>query len=173
MKFHISRQTLYLLIISLVLLIFVLLFAFLLLVPKGKEYRIERLEMKKYKVEKMQYQQFHDETFEKLKKLQSDNKRVITAYENMFDAERFVKLNKEHFESLKLKPLARVADEDDFVVYEVNTTSKIDSPQSFYNFLDAVNKSEWIVGVNFPIHFERDDKYIRSSFTMKVFNVAK
>jgi len=170
MKFHISRQSLYLLILSLVLLLFVLLFAFIFLIPKGKEYRIERLEMKKYRVEKMQYQQYHDETFEKLKRLQSDHKRVITAYDAMFNAKRFVKLNKDYFVSLLLKPLERIADEDDFIVYEVNTTSRIDSPQSFYNFLDGINKSEWIVEVNFPIHFERDDKYIRSSFTMHVYN---
>lgn len=173
MKFHISRQSLYLLLLSLVLLIFVLLFAFLILIPKGKEYRVERLEMKKYRIEQMQYQQYHDETFKKLKGLQSEHKRVITAYQSIFDAERFVKLNKGYFESLQLKPLARLADEDEFIVYEVNATSRIDSPQSFYNFLDAVNKSEWIVGVNFPIHFERDEKFIRSSFTMKVFNVTK
>jgi hypothetical protein len=52
----------------------------------------------------------------------------------------------------------------------VNATSKITSPRSFYTFLEEVSKGEWIIRVNFPIHFERDGDKIRSSFTMRVYN---
>jgi hypothetical protein len=55
-----------------------------------------------------------------------------------------------------------------FKVYEVNATTKITSPQTFYQFLEKINKSDWIIGVDFPIHFERDGDKIKSSFTMKV-----
>jgi hypothetical protein len=53
------------------------------------------------------------------------------------------------------------------------TTSQINSPKSFYDFLDAVNKSDWIISVNFPISFKREAEMIRSSFTMKVYAVAE
>jgi hypothetical protein len=56
-----------------------------------------------------------------------------------------------------------------FTIYEVNTTSKINSPKVFYNFLDSINKSDWIIGVNFPINFKREADMIRSSFTMRVY----
>ena len=59
---------------------------------------------------------------------------------------------------------------DDFITYEVNTTSKINSPKSFYDFLEALNKSDWIVGVEFPITFIREDKLIKSSFKMNVYS---
>lgn len=173
MNFRISRQSIYLLAISLVLLIAVLLFSFLVLIPKGKEYRIVRLEEKKHVFSLMQYQQWYDETYEKLKNLQSKNKRIITAFDNSFNANRFVKMNQHNFESLQLTRVERTKDEEPFAVYEVNASSKIDSPQSFYGFLEEINKSDWIVGVNFPIHFERDENLIFSSFTMKVYAVTE
>ncbi len=172
MKFHISRQTLYALLLAFVLLIVVLVFSFGFLIPEGKEYRTLRLEKKKHTQEMMQYQQWHDETFAKLKTLQSENKQVITAFENSFDPKRFIKNNSGFFELLKLSKVELVETEGSFSVYEVNTTSKIDSPQSFYGFLESVNKSDWIVAVNFPIHFVRDNNLIRSSFTMKVHELA-
>lgn len=173
MKLRISRQSLYILLVSFVLLVAVLLFSFLVLIPKGKEYRIMRLEEKKHAQVLMQYQQWHDETYENLKNLQAGNKRIITAFDNSFNAERFIKMNGHHFESLQLTKLERTQDEEPFAVYEVNASSKIDSPQSFYAFLEEINKSDWIVGVNFPINFEREDTLILSSFRMKVYSITE
>ena len=73
-----------------------------------------------------------------------------------------------YFSSLTLSKLSKVGDEDEFISYEVNTTSEISSPKSFYDFLDAVNKSDWVIAIEFPINFKRDGEMIKSSFTMKV-----
>ncbi len=172
MKLRINRQSIYLFSIAFILLIMVLLFSFLVLVPAGKEYRVDRMEKKKVAAELRQHQTWHDETYEKLKKLQATHKRAIMAYESSFDAERFVKINRSYFEDLTLSRLVPKPNENGFALYEVNATSKIDSPQSFYAFLEGMNKGDWIIGVNFPIHFERHDKLILSSFTMKVYGLA-
>ncbi len=169
MKNSISRQHIYLGIVSLFLLIFVLVFSFGVLIPEGKEYRVKRIELKKMSKELREYQNFHDETFETLKNLQSKNRRVITAFDSIFNPSRFEKQNKNYFSSLSVSELTLTGSEDGFALYEVNTTSQISSPSSFYNFLDSVNKSDWIIAVNFPIHFKRDGELIRSSFTMKVY----
>jgi hypothetical protein len=159
------------LIIALFLLIFVFLFAFLFLIPKGKEYRVERLAMRKELSIKRQHQRWYDDTYAKLKQLRSKNKHIIEAYDNEFNAKRFVKFCKNNFESLTLsRELPIDNNSSEFSVYEVNATSKIDSPQNFYTFIDQVNKSDWIVRVNFPIHFEREGNLIRSSFSMQVYS---
>lgn len=173
MKINISRQAIYLLVISIVLLIFVLLFSFLVLIPNGKEYRKQRVHLNQKRFEIRKLQELNNLTLEKLKELQAQNGSVITAFENSFNPVRFEKLYRIYFTSLKLSEDKKLVDEDEFAVYEVNTTSKIDSPQSFYNFLDALNKSDWVIEVNFPIDFKRDAKMIRSSFTMKVYNSLK
>ena len=169
MKINISRQHIYLLSILTFFLIFVLLFSFALLIPKGKEYRENRIEFKKEAKELRKYQNFHNEVEEKLKKLQGENRRVMTAFDATFDPYRFQKQHRNYFSTLTISELSEVSDDDEFIAYEVNTTSEISSPKSFYEFLDAVNKSDWIISVEFPINFKRDGEMIKSSFTMKVF----
>ena len=169
MKISISRHHIYILLLSVFLFLFVLIFSFGLLIPEGKNYRIKRVELKKAQQEYDKYKNFHDETFDTLKNLQSKNRTIITAFDRIFSPTRFEKQYKNAFSSLKLSRVSRVADEDGFSVYEVNTTSHIASPTNFYDFLDALNKSDWIIGVNFPIKFIRDGEMIKSSFTMKVY----
>jgi len=172
-KINISRQNLYLLAASVFLLIFVLVFSFAVLIPEGKNYRIKRTELKKMNIELRQLERYSDETRDILKKLQSDNRHIVTAFETVFDPDRFEKQYKSYFISLKLTKKAKIGIEDGFTVYEVNTTSHISSPKSFYDFLDAINKSDWIIGVNFPINFKRDGDILSSSFTMKAYSNKK
>jgi len=173
MKINITKQSLYLLFFSIILLLFVLIFSFLVLIPEGKNYREQRGVLNKEAMELRRYEEFTDKTLDKLKQLQSDNAHIITSFDNSFNPARFKKLFRNYFISLELLEQKQLADEDEFSVYEVNTTSSINSPQSFYNFLDAINKSDWIIGVNFPIEFKRDHELISSSFTMRVYRSKK
>ena len=173
MKINISRQSIYLLSLSLVLLVFVLLFSFLVLIPEGKSYRAQKIELKKENVKLQKYQNYHDETLEILKELQSKNRHIITAFDTAFNPKRFEKQHMSYFKSLNLAKQTDGVVDEEFIIYEVNTTSAINSPKSFYEFLDAVNKSDWIVGINFPINFKREDEMIHSSFTMKVYGLSK
>ena len=173
MKINISRQNIYLLSLSVFLLIFVFLFSFLVLIPEGKEYRKHRGELKQESRDLRKYQNFHDETLDHLKELQSDNKHIIIAFDNSFNREKFAKLYTNHFSSLEISQLLKINDNAQFNIYEVNTTSEINSPKSFYDFLEAVNKSDWIISVDFPINFKRDGELITSSFKMRVHTVNK
>jgi len=173
-KLYLSRQTLYMLIIALILLILVFVFAFLFLIPKGKEYRTERIIMKKELALQRKHKEYNDETYAHLQDLRTKHKHIIEAYDNSFDPERFIKMNKDCFESLTLTKQKNIENNaSEFSIYEVNASSKIDSPQNFYTFIDQVNKSNSIVKVNFPIHFEREGDLIRSSFTMRVYCADK
>ncbi|MDF1874999.1 hypothetical protein JHD48_04545 [Sulfurimonas sp. SAG-AH-194-I05] len=169
MKFEISRQNIYLLALSLFLLIFVFVFSFSLLIPEGKEYRSKRTALKKESKELRNYENFRDEVAQTLSDLRAKNKNIIVAFDKNFDPSRFLKVNKNYFKTLTIQPKVLLENEEKFIVYEINTTSQINSPKSFYDFLDSVNKSDWIISVNFPINFKRERNVIRSSFTMKVY----
>ena len=169
MKSSISRQHIYLMVFSLVLFIFVIIFSFAVLIPEGKEYRMKRVELKKASKELREYEYFYEETLDTYKSLQAKNRTIISAFDATFNPYRFEKQHKKYFSELIVSELNATALDNDFVVYEVNTTSQINSPKNFYDFLDAVNKSDWIIGVNFPINFKRDGELILSSFTMKVY----
>jgi hypothetical protein len=173
MKINISRQSMYLLILSIFLLIFVLVFAFALLIPEGKEYRNKRVNLKKENKVLRKYNNFRTDVSEKLADLKTKNRNIITALNRKFDLDRFEKQHKDYFNSLKVSSKIAVENMNGFSEYEVKTISKINSPKSFYNFLDAINKSDWIISINFPIHFKRENEIIISSFTMKVYEVQK
>jgi len=173
MKIKITKQSLYLLFFSIILLLFVLIFSFLVLIPEGKNYREQRSALNKEAMELRRYEEFADKTLQKLKELQSENTHIITSFDNAFNSTRFQKQFRSYFTSLELSKQEPLDDEDEFSVYEVNTTSSINSPQSFYNFLDAINKADWIIGVDFPIEFKRDHELISSSFTMRVYRSKK
>ena len=172
-KIEISRQNIYITILSLLLLIFVLIFSFSLLIPQGKEYRIKRAEIKKINKEVHKFENFHFETLALLKNMQGENRNTITALKTQFSKERFLKQHKEFFNSLTLSKRAKVDNEGEFIVYDVNTSSQMNSPKSFYDFLDAINKSDWMIGVNFPIVFKRDGEMIHSTFSMKIYSDPK
>ncbi len=159
----------YILSLAVVFLLIVFVFAFAVLIPSGKEYRIKRMEAKKisYQVDTIQAE--YDKVHETLKTLQAENRHVIGAYKTIFNPERFKKMYSSHFESFTLSELSAHSQDGEFAVYEVNTSSLIQSPQGFYDFLDGVNKSDNIIGVNFPIAFKRDGNLIKSSFTMHVY----
>ena len=173
MKINISRQNIYALVVSLFLLTFVLLFSFLLLIPEGQKYRIQRTKLKIIAKEVQKLKDFNIETLELLKELQGDNRHIITALGSKFSKEKFYKQHAKYFSSLDIQKQVQSANEGKFITYDINTTSKINSPKSFYGFLDALNKSDWVIGINFPIEFKREGEMIRSSFSMKVYNNPK
>jgi len=169
MKINISRHYIYLISLSLVFFIFVIFFAFAILIPEGKEYREKRAKYNKEFKELRKYQDFNDETTNVLKELKGEHRHTINAFGTIFDIKRFEKQYKEHFTSLHIEKLEDADIEEEFALYEVKTRSKITTPTNFYTFLDALAKSDWIIGVNFPIEFKREGEFINSSFTMKVY----
>ena len=159
----------YILTLAIIFLIIVFIFAFAFLIPSGKAYRVARLETKKISYQVDVIQNKYDQVYDDLKTLQADNRHVITAYKSIFNPTRFKKMYAPHFKSFTLSELSAHSKDGEFAVYEVNTSSLIESPQGFYDFLDGVNKSDHIIGVNFPIDFKRDGNLIKSSFTMHVY----
>lgn len=172
MSQHKNHRTLYLVLVSLFLFIGIVVFSVVFLIPKGKEYRTLRLESKKEQQMIARAQEQYDRVNEKLEKLKSENTHTLTAFKTSFNPKKFTKNYHEDFEDLYLTEIEMVDHNGSFKVYEVNATTKITSPQVFYQFLEKINKSEWIIGVDFPIYFEREGDRIKSSFTMKVHHNA-
>ena len=139
----------------------------------GKEYRTNRLTLKKEKIDLARYQDYYDKTLELFNKTKTKNRHIIEAFNTDFDPNRFQNTYSKYFIDLSLSKLSDANKSDWYEVYEVQTTSKIKSPTNFYDFLSAVNKSEWIIGVTFPIDFSREGELIHSSFKIEVYKKAE
>jgi hypothetical protein len=169
MKISFPRHIVYTVLFTIFLIIFSIWFAVAKLIPMGQEYRLNRAIVKKEKADLQRYEDFYNKTLQIYNEKKTKNRHIIQAFQATFDPQRFIKLYQKHFITLKLSKVSNPTKEQWYETYEVNTTSKIKSPKNFYNFLDAINKSEWIVGVTFPIDFSRDAELIHSSFKMQVY----
>ncbi len=163
-----SHKTFYLVLLSLILMTVIVVFSFVFLIPKGKEYRTLRLENKKEVLALSSSTEEKNILQAKLQGLEKKNKKTIKAFKRPFNAYKFIKKYDKEFQDLFVSEMILEDQNGSFKVYEVNATTKIDSPDVFYRFLDNVNHSDWIIGINFPIHFEKSGEMIKSSFTMKV-----
>lgn len=165
-----SRQNIYLLTSILVLLSFIIIFAFLVLIPNGKSYRVAKTQLNSANAELKDLQDRYAMVSNELHNILSKNDKVLQAYKNSFDTKEFIEQNKKYFTSLDVSQVSKLDEEDGFSVYKVDTVSNIHTPQNFYDFLDNISNSKWIILVNFPIEFKKDADLIMSSFTMKVYN---
>lgn len=164
-----NRQALYLILFSLLLLGGVVVFSLAFLIPKGKEYRTMRLESKKEEQLIALAKERLSEEELKFSKLSSEHAATLKAFKTVFNPKQFTEENRHSFHDLYLSELEMAEHNRSFKIYEVNATTKITSPQIFYEFLEKINHSPWIIAVNFPIHFEREGEWIKSSFTMQVY----
>jgi len=135
----------------------------------GKEYRKNRLTLKEEKLDLQNYQNYYDKTLEIFNTTKSKNRHIIQAFEAKFDPQRFKKTYAKYFIDLSLSKIKDANKSKWYETYEVQTTSKIKSPTNFYDFLSAINKSEWIIRVTFPINFKREGELIHSSFKMQIY----
>lgn len=173
MKINFPRHILYLTLFSVLMVIFSIWFATGKLIPMGREYKKSRLMLKKERLDLRRYKDFHEETLHTYNQTKTKNRLIIKAFDNKFNPENFKSKFSKYFINLSIHEASKKASKEWYDTYEVNTTSKITSPTSFYSFLDALNKSEWIVGVSFPINFSKDGELIHSSFTMEVYKKTK
>lgn len=153
--------------------IVIFLFTFLVLVPTGKEYRQTRILYKKALAENNQIQEEHDQKLATMKELKSKNRHVLNSFSNIFNPKLFVEKNQKFFKKLDINEVKFKEDQADFKVYEVNAVSSLASPKSFYDFLQAINKSDYIIKVDFPINFVRKHDLITANFNIRVYKAVK
>jgi hypothetical protein len=165
-----GRNLINILLLSLGFMLTFFAFVAIFLIPAGKQYKRDHKVYMKATYERDRAQDHHDETMMNLKDLQAKNRSIIVAYSTMFDPDVFARRYKPYFKQLKLTSVDAKEQEDIFDIYEVKASSDIKSPTDFYEFLEAVNKSENIISVEFPIRFISEGSTIRASFRLKVFS---
>ncbi len=146
------------------------LFTVFVLIPTGKNYKKIHKSYIQQKYIENQAQARFDKVSHNLDELQEKHKSIIIAYENLFDPKAFSRDYAKYFKRFKLSAASKENREGMFDVYEVTTSSDIATPSDFYEFLTAVNKSDNIISIEFPIHFEAKGKSIEASFRMRVYS---
>lgn len=171
MRIKFPKQSIYALITTFVFAIGLIVFATNFLIPKGKEFRANKIVLKKERLKLQRYQEFHDKVLKTYNDEKSKNRKIIQAIKNKFERDVFLQHHKRYFISLDItKPKKdNNSSHQWYEVYNVDAISDMKSPVNFYKFIDSLNRSENIIAIEFPINFIREDDKIKSSFKIKIF----
>jgi hypothetical protein len=163
------KQVVNTIILSFLFLLTLFLFTFLVLIPSGQNYKKERKDYTKsrmeYKIAKKQKLKY----MKILKNLKAKNKDVLNAFKTEFNRQDFIKNNKDKFDKFTIAKEASVSYDESFIVYDINATTNIKTPLLFYQFLNNLSDSTYAIEIRLPINFVKQDDLINTSFKIKVY----
>lgn len=103
------------------------------------------------------------EYYEQLSKennmLQEKNRKVIEALQIAFKKERVQKFGEEKLGIFDIHASDLVPYDQNFIRYELNVSTRIESPVRLYDFIDALNGYESLAEMRFPIEIDADENY--------------
>lgn len=156
------------------LLVFILITLFMvlfLIVPTIKDYRSSLGVYQSALVHKLSVESLLQEKEKKLSDLSAQNKKAITSFMHTFTTENFIAYSGRFFNAVSLVEVEKKGYKDEFREYQLRVSSQLKSPTKFYDFLEGLNRYENIVQADFPIHMESNSSIIKSSFTIKVYDL--
>jgi len=162
-----SDESIFLLALSTFLLILILLFSFLILVPKMQNYRTQDIKLQEITSTLNTYKKIKQQLSLSLEKSKITNQHLLAALKQDFDIEVFYNKYKNYFKTMQI---CKEKSPKEYDLYDINTILDKSSYKIFYNFIDSINKSKWIIKIDTPIRLKRDTKNdIDISFSIKVY----
>ncbi len=150
------------------LILFALIFA--VVIPAVKAYKNVNGRFAESKARYLAAKQEHDTIFGRLQELRDKNRKAIHAFENPWDEKRFVRTARRYFQSVAMTPIDVNDSDRHFRVYEISARAKMESPQNFYRFLEALPGVPYVVQADFPIAFRSYGKdQIEGVFRIRVY----
>ena len=160
------------------LLIYVLLFIvaclvmiFGFLVPNIKEYKQVKYESRMQIAASAQTQRIYDAKSKALNEINQNDKAVLDALENKFNADKFAQFASKYFTNVNLSEPKEAAKNGEISVYELTVTGSMKTPAKFYEFMDALQSYENIVKIDLPIKMRKDAKKIDATFGVKIYSL--
>ncbi|MBR8462064.1 hypothetical protein KDD93_04410 [Campylobacter sp. faydin G-24] len=163
----IAKLLLYILIFIVVCL--VIIFAFL--VPNIKEYRGLTRENNSQIAAYTKIKQIFDTKFNTLEMIKERDKFIISSYDVKFNKTKFINFASTYFNEVSLNEVSPKDSNESFFRYQLNVTTSMNTPQKFYDFLDALSKYESIVRTDFPITMKGENDKIHTSFNIRVYGL--
>ncbi len=146
----------------------IVIFAFL--VPNIKEYKSVKIEYTRHLKSLNKSIQIQNQKEDELQNITKNNMKILDALIKKFNKTNFLNYTNRFFSDVKLSKKINLNEQDKFVIYELNVTTSLKSPNNFYDFLDGLSTYENIIKADFPIKLIAQKDKIKSSFKIKVYN---
>jgi len=133
-------------------------------IPKMKEYKTNKIELKRY--ERLYKKQVNDLIFleKKRKLLKEKYKKIKVKYERRFDEKDFKIFLLQNFKDVKIKSNYK----KNRHIYKISGT--INSIEDLIEIINKINSYKSILKINFPIDIKRKDKSYLTYFYISIIN---
>lgn len=148
---------------------FIIIFAFI--VPNIKEYKEVKALHNRNEMATIRLENTLNAKEDQLRKIVKNNQKLLDALITTFDEKKFIIYTNKFFTHVSLAKNSNQKSHKGFLVYELNVTSSLQTPQNFYDFLDGLKTYENIIKADFPIQLTANGDIIQSSFNIKVYNL--
>lgn len=145
---------------------------FVLIVPNMKEYKSVKALYSRNEMATMRIKNNLNAKESELQKIAQNNQKLLDALIIKFNEQKFTQYANKFFQNVTLKKSTQQATHKGFLVYELNVSSSIQSPQNFYDFLNGLASYESVIKADFPIKMVADSNIIQSNFNIKVYNLS-
>jgi uncharacterized membrane protein YhiD involved in acid resistance len=149
----------------------VMVFVFLFVIPSIKEFKHKKAEYYQQIKAQKNLSKREKELKQQFEKLEKKYNTALSAFKKDFSEEEFLALAKKYFTNVKLIPGDKKKTENGLQIYKFTADFSARTPVKFYQFIDAVNKMENVVKINFPIELEAQDRNIVLKFNMSVYKL--
>ena len=149
-------KTLLFILLSLVL---TLMIASMMIIPDIQQLKISKIHTDRSLKMLKGTREYYDQLSAENSQLQEKNRKIIEALQVSFKEERMQRFGEEKLGRFEMHGTSLVPHDQNFIRYELNATTRIDSPVRLYEFIDALNGYESLAEMNFPIVIDADEEY--------------
>ncbi len=157
------------------LIVFILLcvaFFFLFLRPSITDQRLKNINFRKAEIVQKETKNEYEGLVKTLKELKTQNSKMINAFNAVVEKERLQSELAQYFGEVNIASFLKTPQEP-YVKTEVVVQANSLELKNFYDFLDWVNSSGYIMRVDFPIDIRKEDEKLYYTFKLLVFSNAK
>lgn len=149
-------KTLLFILLSLVL---TLMIASMMIIPDIQQLKISKIHTERSLKMLKDTRDYYDRLSEENSQLQEKNRKVIEALQVTFNKERVGQFGEEKLGKFDFLGSNLVPHDQNFIRYEINASTRIDSPVRLYEFINALNSYDSLAEMDFPIIIDADKEF--------------
>lgn len=148
---------------------FVMIFGFI--IPNIKEYRLIQAQNRSQMANLARIEQTLNNKSNILNEIKEQERAVLKAFDTKFNKIKFSAFATNYFSDVKLQEIASEVENEPYFRYELTVTSMVKTPTKFYDFIDALQKYDNIIKIEFPIKMRGENDKIHTTFNIKVYGL--
>ncbi len=149
----------------------VMLFVFLVVIPAIKIYKSKKVQYREAIRTEKELTVKEQNLRTELERYRIEYNSTLRAFRHHFDEDAFLQLARTYFQNVRLTPHEKKKSESGLQIYRFNADFNARTPVQFYRFVDALQKIDNIIKINFPIEITSEGKNIRLQFNMSVYSL--